>query len=244
MSKGRKNFARLAALTMLAFGAAPALAGTVVASSGPSAAQFRVGSQVSDTQRITLRDGDMLTVLTSGGTRVLRGPGTFVVSQQGASTSNRALAALTSQRSATRARGAAVRGPEGGQPVTNPILWYVDVNAAQTLKVCLPADYNVRFWRAEYAAAATYTLTMGSMPETATPLNFGEGEMLTGWAGGAAPQAGQSYTIVPAAGGTPTEVSFAFLEEVSADPEVLAQALIANGCTEQLDRLASALVVE
>ena len=62
-----------------------AKAGTVVASSGPSAGKYPVGKKLKDTDRITLRAGDSVTVLDSRGTRIISGAGTHMVGARGAS---------------------------------------------------------------------------------------------------------------------------------------------------------------
>ena len=150
-------------------------AGTVVASSGPSASTYRVGTQIGNTQRITLRQGDSITVLDNGGTRVLRGPGTFILARQGGQTNNRAFTALTTQRSATRARTGAVRGVNGAEK-TNPNLWYVDVAAEGT--ICVNDPDNIRLWRADTQAQSTYTIASQGAETTIT---FPAGEMLAAW---------------------------------------------------------------
>ena len=78
----------------------------VVSSSGPSSAQYHVGQKVSDTARICLREGDIVTVLGNGGTRVLRGPGCFMLASM---TRTRRFAAMISGNP-SRARTGAVRG--------------------------------------------------------------------------------------------------------------------------------------
>ena len=46
----------------------------VVRSTNPS---YRAGQSLPDNARITLRDGDQVMILASGGTRTFRGPGTY-----------------------------------------------------------------------------------------------------------------------------------------------------------------------
>ena len=80
MSWGPNSFTlrRAALAALLAAGATAAAANVlVVRSSGPSAASYKAGRSLPDNARITLRQGDTVVVLTGGGTRTFRGPGTF-----------------------------------------------------------------------------------------------------------------------------------------------------------------------
>ena len=225
------------AAAMLALVPQSAQAGTVVAASGPSATSYPVGTQIGDTQRISLRAGDSLTVLDNGGTRVLRGPGTFILARQGGSTRNRAYAALTTQRSATRARTGAVRNTQSGQEIRNPNLWYVNVAAAG--KMCLTDRNAIPLWRADTTMETVYTITGAGEPASVT---FPEKEMLASFDSEAGLADGATLTISGPDLETPTRVSFVFLDETPADAEATAQALIENGCMGQLEQLSTAMV--
>ena len=229
MSLARKLQAAGTGLAALALFAAPALAGTVIASSGPSAGQYRVGAQIANTQRITLRAGDSVTVLDNGGTRVFSGPGTHVLARRSGQTENRAFAALTTQRSADRARIASVRG-EGAEQVSNPSLWFVDVARSGT--VCLADPSRVRFWRANPAAEASFAITAPGME--AARLTFPAAEGIAAWSAASPLSEGVTYTI-----GT-SEVTFKFLTDVPEEPEAMVQTLLTNGCTMQVEQLATA----
>ncbi len=235
MSFGKTTLAGLAlgiaGLTI----SAQALAGVVVSSSGPSADNYPVGTQIGDSQRITLQAGDALTVLDNGGTRVFRGEGTYMLSEQSRASRNRAFASLTRQRSATRARTGAVRDPLSSGPKTNPNLWYIDVDTAGT--ICLADAGNIRLWRASTAAESTYSLS-GEGVETS--VTFPAGEMLAAWDIYNPPEAGTAYAI--GTGSSAVEVSFVFLEEVPRQPEDLAVTLIENGCTTQLNQMSTAMM--
>lgn len=241
MSWTSKYFA--AAGLAVAVLAAPqiAQAGVVVSSSGPSASQYPVGRQIGTNDRIVLRDGDTLTVLQNGGTRVFRGAGTYVLSQASASSSNDAFSSLTRQRSAGRARKGAVRGAGEVGPPTKPSLWYVDVAAAGTL--CLPDPDNVRLWRADTQADSTYAITAEGLAEGPIDATFRAGESLAAWDINHPPVAGHSYRIGHGSGANAVDMRFVFLDAVPATAEELAGALIANGCTVQLAQLASATEV-
>lgn len=231
MSLARTLLASGAALAALAALASPALAGTVIASSGPSAAQYQVGTQIGNTQRITLRAGDSVTVLDNGGTRVLSGPGTFVLARASGQTANRAFASLTTQRSADRARIASVRG-EGADQVSNPSLWLVDVARSGT--VCIADSARIRFWRADPAAEATYTISAPGMGPASVTFPASEG--IAAWGAATPMMEGVPYTIGS------SEVTFKLLAEVPEEPEAMVQALLTLGCTMQVEQLANAML--
>lgn len=232
--------ARLAALTLAgaAFAIpAAALAGVVVKSTGPSASQFPVGKKVDDDATITLKDGDQITILTSRGTKVMRGAGTFKVGERPKATSAR-FAALTRTRAANRVRTGAIRSGETGEGPTNPNLWYVDVTQAGT--ICLHDLDEVRLWRPQTDAIATYAIANPSS-ETSVDVTFDTSEAV-------APldpekmtlAAGQTYKISdPDKNGV--EVTFALLDQEYDQADQLAEALIAAGCTSQVSLLADRL---
>lgn len=232
----------IAASTLMLAGIAvspsPAMAGVVVSSSGPSAGQFPVGRQLGASDRITLRDGDTVTVLENGGTRVFRGAGVHALGQASSASRSRAFASLTTQRSAARARTGAVR-TGGTTEVTNPSLWYVDVAAAGT--ICLPSADNVRLWRADTQAESSYAIAPDGASEATSRVTFPAGEMLARWDQTHPPAAGTSYRIGHGSNTGPVEVRFVFLAETPQEPEALASALIANGCLVQLNQMSSAM---
>lgn len=237
MSLGKHIFLSFAAgMGALAIIPAPAAAGTVVAATGPSAGTYPVGTRIADTQRVTLRSGDKLTVLDSGGTRVLSGPGTFVLARQGAQARNSRLQALTTQRSATRARTGAVR-PVYAEDISNPSLWYVDVAASG--KICLADANAINLWRADTSAAQTYTVTALTAPGDGVQVSFAEKEMLGQWGAALQLREGETYTITAPAGASAAEVRFSFIGAVPDDVEDLAVKLIENGCMVQLGQLAN-----
>ncbi len=236
-AKGLLTGTALAASAIL-FTPRPAEAGVVVSSSGPSAAQYPVGRQIGAGTAITLRDGDTVTVLENGGTRVFRGAGSHSLGSASTASRNRAFASLTTQRAAARARTGAVRST-GSTEVTNPSLWYVDVAAPGT--ICLPANANVRLWRADTQAESTYAIAADG-GTAATSITFPAGEMLAGWGAASPPVAGQPYRIGHGSNTGPVEVRFVFLDQTPDTPEDLAGLLIANGCSVQLAQMSAAMM--
>ncbi len=217
--------------------AAPAAAGTVVKSSGPSAKAFPVGKKLKDTARITLKAGDTVTILSAGGTRVLKGAGTYRVGARGKSTRQR-FSNLT--RSRTQTRGGVARGGEG--EVLSPNLWYVDVNKSG--KICVTDLANVTLWRPEVEADQTIVLGRPGT-EFKYHITF-DGQASTRRVDNArlALQEGAEYTINGAGGETPTTVSFVVVEDAPNNAEAMADTLIAQGCTVQLDLMSRKLESE
>lgn len=219
-----------------------ASAGVVVKSTGPSSSSYPVGRQVEDSASITLRAGDKITVLTDGGTRVMQGPGTFRVGE-GATRTRARFSNLTRRNANRRVRTGAVRGGPVAPATRSPNLWFVNVAAGGN--VCLYDLNAVRLWRADTENAQTYqiqdqatassidvpfvgTETSRAIDPTGLPLTDGG-----------------TYTITapPSEEGEAAAVSVTFvaLEEQYSAPDQLAQALIENGCTTQLDLLADTL---
>jgi hypothetical protein len=220
---------------------AMALAGVVVSASGPSAASFPVGKSIGNSERIVLRAGDTLTVLDGNGTRVLRGAGTFSLDQQGGANKRSTFAVLTERRTASRVRTGAVRGDET-TPVHSPNLWYVDVGHPGT--VCIAGTDRVRLWRATTEGDATYSLRAAA-GGTSHSVTFADGDMLAPWDTTAFPITnGASFSLSGPGGAGGSTLTFAVLDTVAEDPEALAQQLIEKGCTQQLELLSTATMIE
>lgn len=235
----------LAALALAGAGTAlvapaAAIAGTVVASSGPSAGKYPVGKKLADTARITLKAGDKVTVLTSKGTRVISGAGTHVVGARGGSRAS-TFAALTRSNSRARARTGAVRSGKPASSAPRASLWSVSVAQAGT--VCLPqSGGRVNLVRPAGEGQATYNIA-SSGSAAHTHVTFEDGETMKALDTTIMPiSAGMDYTISGPNGGSPVTVNFTMLDEVSRNPEDLASALIANGCTGQLELLSNAMM--
>lgn len=227
----------LTAITLLALPAS-AMAGIVVASSGPSAKAYPPGKKLPDDAKITLKASDSVTVLDKRGTRVLRGAGTFTVGSPSGPSRTTTFVALTTQRSASRVRTGAVRGSGADGKPLRPNLWYVDVTSSGP--VCLLDAAEVRAWRPDNQGSATYSVKLAK-GGPASALTFQSGSMVAPWTAGPVAQ-GLSYTIsgkgVPA-----VTVTFELLPEQDYAPEDLADALLAKGCQGQVDLLARSLAL-
>lgn len=215
-----------------------AMAGVVVKSTGPSSTKYPVGTKLDDNASISLKAGDVVTVLTAEGTRVIKGAGTFRVGDRPQVASDR-FAALTRKRAATRVRTGAVRG-ETDTVATNPSLWYVDITRSGT--ICLYDLATVRLWRPGTAGTATYRITSHGEGAATAEVTFDDTVTVAALDPARLPiTEGGRYMITAPDGSTSTAFSFVLLAEDYAAPDALAEALIAKGCTIQLEALASTL---
>lgn len=216
---------------------ATAMAGVVVKSSGPSASKYPVGAKLDDSATITLREGDVVTVLTSQGTRVIRGAGTFRVGDR-PQVANDRFASLTRKRAASRVRTGAVRGDLESEP-SNPSLWYVDITKSGT--ICLYDLATVRLWRPGTGGTATYRMAHAA-GEMYVDVTFDETVMIAALDPSRLPIIeGANYGIYGSGAGPMATLNFVLLDQDYEQPDALAEALIAMGCNVQLEMLASSM---
>jgi hypothetical protein len=105
----------------------------VVKSLGPSAKAYPPGKTLSETAKISLQGGDVLTVIGPASAQTLRGPGNFDAKQV-------TLASAAGQRG----RFGALRASEVAH---NPSIWDIDVSAGG--KVCVANPAKLQVWRAD-----------------------------------------------------------------------------------------------
>lgn len=229
MSWGQNSFAfRRAALAALFVTSATAAAANVlvVRSSGPSAATYKAGRSLPDNARITLRPGDTVVVLTGGGTRTFRGPGTY--SPNAAVRGGPRVATAADGR---RARVGAVRNagvlPRGGT------IWDVDVTQSGTF--CVVGSRPVLLWRPD--ASQPITLQVIARDGASINAQWAAGQPTLAWPAGAQLADGAAYSFRTPGVAVPTQITFRTLASEPADLDGVAAALIENGCEGQLDLL-------
>lgn len=232
--------ARLGALALAGAALAlpvAAMAGVVVKSTGPSSTKYPVGTKVDDNASITLQAGDVVTVLTADGTRVIKGAGTFRVGDRPQVAADR-FASLTRKRAATRVRTGAVRGETDENP-TNPSLWYVDVTRSGT--ICLYDLATVRLWRPGTEGTSTWTIADHAGTAQAE-VTFDDTVTVAALDPARLPVTEDGhYMITGPDGATAAHINFVLLAEDYEAPDALAEALIAKGCSVQLEALAASL---
>jgi hypothetical protein len=190
----------------------------VVRSTNPS---YRAGQSLPDNARITLRAGDQIMILASGGTRTFRGPGTF--------SPNSRVASATMNDGGRVARIGAVR--DAGIVPRGPTLWHVDVTQSGTF--CLTSASNVMLWRPDASAPVRVTV---SGPGGNRTLNWAANEPTAALPGSAVAD-GATYTFTQPGVAVPVTITFKLLTSQPRDVQSVATALIANGCQGQLDVL-------
>src|SRR6476646_11233820 len=121
----------------IALGSTASIASVVVVKSlGPSAKAYPPGRTLSETAKITLIGGDVVTVIGPASAQTLRGPGNFDAKQV-------ALAAAAGQRG----RFGALRAIDVAH---NPSIWDIDV--ASGGKVCVADPAKLQVWRSDSEA--------------------------------------------------------------------------------------------
>jgi hypothetical protein len=228
--QNKLSLSRLAIAALLVTGAASAAANVlVVRSSGPSAKSFPPGRSLPDNSSIALRAGDTVIVLDSRGTRTFRGPGDF-------NPSVAATASATTVVGSTgrRARIGAVRSA-GIVPASPTTIWHIDV--AQGGTMCLADPGNVMLWRADPSRATT--VSIAGPGGASRQLSWPAGAATARWPTDLPVTANADYQLRQAGVAAPATVRFKPLQLPSppGDMAAVAQALIENGCQEQLDLL-------
>jgi hypothetical protein len=131
-----------------------------------------------------------------------------------------------------------VRGETEGNP-TNPSLWYVDVTRSGT--VCLYDLATVRLWRPGAPDTITYRM-FHRENGTAVDVTFDETVTVAALDPARLPIVeGAPYTITGPDNATSAQVSFVLLEGDFEAADALGEALLAKGCTVQLELLAAGL---
>lgn len=226
-------------------GAARAQA-VVVRSTGPSSASYPPGKRLAAGASVTLKAGDVVTVLDKAGTRVLRGGGTFAV--DGAINRDRSAAALLARSLSNPAsvRAGAVRGAPGeavaaGEPLPVSI-WLADVDKGG--RVCVPRGSDVYLWRGQSEARRFVWLGEsegGSTVRVALPARTAG----VAWPDAIVPLAdGQGYRLSEEGDpnkGVEFEIVMIEPETVPADAAGLGTLLLDNGCKVQFDWLTAGL---
>lgn len=227
----------LGALAVLAPATAAHAATIVVRSSGPSAANYPPGKKLPDNSSIVLKPGDSVTVLDAHGTRVLRGGATAAavpVSGTGAATVN-GIAALIADNGQRQTRTGATRGQNVAPRPTN--VWQIDTTRSGTF--CVVDAKALALWRPATDTDATLTLTRASDGKAA-PVAFRAGQAVREWPFDTLPVESGTRVSIAGAGTAPVSVSLKLLPVVPVTLDETADALLAQGCSGQLDLLVDA----
>ena len=229
MSWHPNRLSRLALAAVLATAAASAAANVlVVRATGPSAKSYPPGRSLPDNAQLQLRAGDTLVVLDSRGTRTFRGPGNFT-----ASAAVRAGPQTVQGNNGRRARIGAVRNAGIVPTATPTTIW--DIDATQSGTMCLAATTGARLWRPDASQAATLTIS-GSNRPTQTVI-WPAGAATVDWPAAMPITNGAEYQLSLTGSPVPARIRMRTLASRPEDIQAVAQALIEQGCREQLDLL-------
>lgn len=209
------------AAAAIALSSTAAVANVVVVKSlGPSAKAYPPGKTLSESAKITLQGGDVVTVLGPASAQTLRGPGNFDAKQV-------ALASAAAQRG----RFGALRAAEVAH---NPSIWDIDIS--QSGKICVSNASTVQAWRPDGEAAMTVTIR--SSDGRSQELTWAAGNTLAPWPAGLPITGGTEYQVEWPDGADPSKLDVVTVNSLPTDDLVgAAQVLIENGCQKQLDLL-------
>ncbi len=208
--------------TALVLSSTTAVASVVVVKSlGPSSKAYPPGKTFSESAKITLQGGDVLTILGPSSAQTLRGPGNFAASQ----------VALASA-AARRGRFGALRA---GEVAKNPSIWDLDATQSGTMCVSNPAKLNL--WRPDVESAAK--VMVRSPDGKRQELKWAAGSDLAEWPATLPVRSGAEYQIEWPDSGEKSSMTFVTLKSPPSDLVGAAQLLIENGCQNQLDLLVS-----
>lgn len=231
-------------LAGLACGAAMAAAcpawaeSLVVRASGPSAGSFAPGKKLADGKSVTLKAGDVLTLLDGRGTRTLRGPGVFGAGAAATSGGGTSIASFIGTRNTARARTGAVRGGAVQASPRSPNLWYVDMSKQTT--ACVPDPTHIKLWRPASTEAATVLVTgKGGNGK----IVFEPGQALTVWPAELPVTEGAAYQLSGGGLARPVTIRFTIMAPGADGLEGTASTLIARKCDAQLDLLIETVAV-
>ena len=208
----------------------------IVRSTGPSAKLYPPGKSVSTTTKLALKDGDVITLLSSTGTNIVKGPGLF--SAIGSTTlAGSAFARLVSTTGARQTRTGATRGTGSTGTPHSPNLWYVDVTKSGS--DCLTDPATAMLWRPAADTAGTLVIARVGDGKSVT-IAFHEGQSVRSWPVAALPlTAGGQYRLSGSGLTKPTTIKVVMMPADHALDQ-LASALIKNGCDAQVADLADA----
>jgi hypothetical protein len=191
----------------------------VVRSLGPSAKAYPPGKTLPDAASISLKGGDVVTLLGPSSAKTLRGPGNFDTKQV-------ALASAAGRRG----RFGALRTAEIAR---NPSIWDVDVT--QSGKVCVAGAGKLTLWRPD--ADSAVKVNIRSSGGKSQELSWAAGKRSASWPAALPIANSAQYQIEWPGSGDKSNVTFVTVAKAPTDLVGAAQLLIEHGCQNQLDLL-------
>lgn len=210
----------LGAAAMAALGSTAAVASVVVVRSlGPSAKAYPPGKTLTDSASISLKGGDVVTLIGPSSAQTLRGPGNF------------------NTKSVTLASAAGKRGRFGAlrtaQVARNPSIWDLDVT--QSGRMCVSDRTKLKLWRSDIETPVK--MNIRSADGKTQQLSWAAGKGSAMWPGALPIANTAQYQIEWAGSGDKSNITFVVVPTPPTDLVGAAQVLIENDCQNQLDLL-------
>ncbi len=191
----------------------------IVKSLGPSAKAYPPGKTLPDSASISLKGGDVLTLIGPSSAQTIRGPGNF------------------NARSATLASAAGKRGRFGAlrtaQVARNPSIWDLDVT--QSGKMCVSDRTKLKLWRPE--ATSAVKMNIRSADGKTQELSWAAAKADAMWPSALPIASSAQYQIEWAGSGDKSSITFVTVPKPPTDLVGAAQVLIENDCQNQLELL-------
>ena len=210
----------VSAAAVAALSSTAAVASVVVVKSlGPSAKAYPPGKTLPDSASISLKGGDVVTLIGPSSAQTIRGPGNF------------------NAKSVTLASAAGKRGRFGAlrtaQVASNPSIW--DLDATQSGRMCISDRSKLKLWRPESESAVKVNIR--SAEGKTQELSWAAGKADASWPTALPIANTAQYQIEWAGSGDKSNVTFVVVPNPPADLVGAAQVLIENDCQNQLDLL-------
>jgi hypothetical protein len=230
----------LTILPLALFGASVAQAETIIVRSiGPSAKTYTPGKSLPNNAKLALQAGDVVTILDSRGTRVLKGPGAFAVSGASSAATSSTFSQFLKNTGARQARTGATRGTI--KPAKSPNVWYIDVSKSGNM--CVASPMQVTLWRSKPFKVQTVTLTSASDNRTTT-VKFPDDQSVLAWPVKELPITnGGQYRLSGTGQSAPATITIYTMDSSAPNLETTASALIKRGCEAQIDLLVETAAV-
>ncbi len=224
----------VAALALLSADVAVASAkAIVVKSSGPSAKAFSPGKAIADNSTVTLKAGDIVTLLDGQGTRILKGPGTFSTTANTQTSAN--ISTVMKNTGTRQVRTGAVRGAVSEAPLRPTNVWLVDITKSAT--VCIADANAVSLWTPTGEQGSNVTLTRVSDGKAA-PVSLRPMQSIKAWPTAELPITdGAQFRVSRDGFETPVTLRFASMGPNPLGVENTIAGFVRSGCNAQLDLL-------
>jgi len=234
----------LAAASGCGLGLAAQAQSLVVRSTGPSAGQFPIGKVLAANASVTLGDSDRLMVLDQGGSRMLMGPGSFVLDgkvmhDREALVRMRTMLAFDAPRPIRMSGGVRGGSAAAGNSFAKgpPGLWFVDLSKGGSY--CAVNGTRPALWRPDTERLETWNAALARDGATA-PVVFKPGDPVAPWPDDLVIIDGGSYKFHRSR--AQVSVTIHALSSGGSDPVAYARQLAAKGCLAQLNILADAAI--